>query len=77
MPIRWQRSALFVFQGEHGDDGIDGLDGEEVSHFSSSATKSSSDQCISFMGISFALSSFRAFMEFLGKREKKVIQVPR
>lgn len=77
MPVRWQRSALSVFQGEHGDDGVDGLNGEEVSHFSSSATKSSSDRCMSLMGISFALSSFRAFMDFLGKREKKVIQGPR
>lgn len=29
------------------------------------------------MGILFALSSFRAFMDFLGRREKKVMQVPR
>ena len=78
----WQRSPLtwllpiFVFQGEHGDDGIDGLDGEEVSHFSSSTMKSSWVWCISLMG-NFALSSFRAFMDFLGKKEKRVIQDPR
>lgn len=27
-----------------------------------------------YMEIFFSLSSFRAFMDFLGKREKKVIQ---
>lgn len=51
---------------------MDGIDGEEVSHFASSYKPIVRLTVFFYMGI--FLSSFRDYMDFQGKKEKKVIQ---